>query len=1070
MGKRLITTLLVLLTIGVQAFAQSAVSGKVTDKAGEPLVGVNVLVKGTNAGTMTDLDGNWTIANVESNAVIVFSSIGFSSREVTVGTKKVINVVLEDDTNFLDEVVVVGYGTARRRDLSGSIASVNYANDKNISTLPNPNALSALSSKVAGFSYAPTSSAAGDNTGTMTIRGKNSIPSSVGAGSQSVNQPMLVIDGVISYGSINSVNTSDIESIDVLKDASAAAIYGSRAANGVIIITTKRGTSAKPVVSFNASVSLSDWTRMPKMVTDDETFLKNRFDSYKANNSAFKDKNWADYSSLETAATELMSDVELAAFKDGTRTNWIKEISRTGVGQKYDLSIAGKSKNIAYYVSGDYTRQQGIRLGDDYEKYNFLAKLDMNVNDWLTVGVKVSYLGANSWGQTARIQNATWMSPYSYVMVQTKGYENWYNYWPDGKTASPLVGAGKDDSYLYTDRSGFSSNANGIAYAQIDFPFLKGLSYRITVQGQHNTGRSDVFNNPELWVDTNSTADMDNPSKYNGNAEGSSGMSYSQTWNVDNILTYTKDIKDHHFDLMVGYTREKYNSEGLNVQFKGFSSPTYLGVYKMDVADNANTILKRSRTTWTRAGYLARANYNFKNTYYASAVFRRDGYSGLAEGYKWDNFYGASAAWVLSNERFIKDLGWFDFLKFRASWGQNGASSVSPYQTLATVGVVGTRQGSMSWAWLGNQGNIGIEPFGIPNRSLTWATVEKMNFGLDFTVLNGRLSGNIDGYTGRTTNMIVSRSAPYMTGFKSIYDNVGLVTNNGIEITLNSVNINGDGDKTFRWTSSIVFDSNTNCVKELYGKDYKGVEADDVANAVAYGFDSYYALQVGHPIGSAYDLKKLGIFNSDEEVKGYVNSKGEMIQPNAKAGDIKFEDWNNDGVIDEKDRHFLGSPDPLFTMNIGNTLSWKNFSLYFNFRWAQGNDTHFIWFDPHAFKTNQSSGAQLAAVDPWTETNHSQKYPKRDYNNTLNYQFWNTRSFLKLKDLSLSYTVDPNLLKKVGLGGARVYVAATDLFTITGWSGLDPETGGTIAGDAGSSRFGSNGTYKTVTFGVNLTF
>ena len=294
MGKRLITTLLVLLTIGVQAFAQSAVSGKVTDKAGEPLVGVNVLVKGTNAGTMTDLDGNWTIANVESNAVIVFSSIGFSSREVTVGTKKVINVVLEDDTNFLDEVVVVGYGTARRRDLSGSIASVNYANDKNISTLPNPNALSALSSKVAGFSYAPTSSAAGDNTGTMTIRGKNSIPSSVGAGSQSVNQPMLVIDGVISYGSINSVNTSDIESIDVLKDASAAAIYGSRAANGVIIITTKRGTSAKPVVSFNASVSLSDWTRMPKMVTDDETFLKNRCDSYKANNSAFKGKNWAD--------------------------------------------------------------------------------------------------------------------------------------------------------------------------------------------------------------------------------------------------------------------------------------------------------------------------------------------------------------------------------------------------------------------------------------------------------------------------------------------------------------------------------------------------------------------------------------------------------------------------------------------------------------------------------------------------------------------------------------------------------------------------------------------------------
>lgn len=521
---------------------------------------------------------------------------------------------------------------------------------------------------------------------------------------------------------------------------------------------------------------------------------------------------------------------------------------------------------------------------------------------------------------------------------------------------------------------------------------------------------------------------------------------------------------------MAGYTREKYNTEGLNVEFKGFSSPTYLGVYKMDAADNSNTILKRSRTTWSRVGYLARANYNWRNTYYASVVFRRDGYSGLADGFKWDNFYGASAAWVLSNENFIKDLGWFDFLKFRASWGQNGASSVSPYQTLANVGIVGTRQGSMSWAWLGNQGNLGVEPLGIPNRSLTWATVEKLNFGLDFTTLQGRLSGSIDGYTGRTTNMIVSRSAPYMTGFTSIYDNVGLVTNNGIEVTLNTVNINGDGDKTFRWTSSIVFDSNANCVKELYGKDYKGEEADDVANAVAYGFDNYYALQVGHPIGSAYDLKKLGIFNSEDEIKNYTDKDGNMIQPNAKPGDIKFLDWNEDGVIDEKDRHFIGSPDPLFTLNFGNTISWKNFSLYFNFRWAQGDDTHFLRFDPYAFGTNQSSGAQLAAVDPWTETNHSQTYPKRDYSNSLNYMFWNSRSFLKLKDLSLSYTVNPRLIQKVGLSGARVYVAATDLFTITGWSGLDPETGGTIAGDTGSTRFGSNGTYKTVTFGVNLTF
>ncbi|MBR4755898.1 MAG: carboxypeptidase-like regulatory domain-containing protein, partial [Bacteroidales bacterium] len=344
MSKRFITALLVFLAIGIQAFAQSSVSGKVTDKSGEPLVGVNVLVKGTSNGTMTDLDGNYTLSNLKPGAVLVFSSIGFAAEEITVGSQKTVNVQLKDDAAFLDEVVVVGYGTARKKDVSGAIATVNYGNDMNVASLPNPNALAALSSKVAGLNYAPTTSAAGDNTQTMTIRGKNSIPTggSMSASAQSVNQPLLVIDGVLSYGSINSINTADIESIDVLKDASAAAIYGSRAANGVIIITTKKGTSSAPVINFNGSVSLSDWTRMPKMVSDKETFLKNRFYSKKgAGDDYFKNKTW-NYSSLNDAAQDnLLSTREPEAWKDDQWVNWLDEISRQGVGQKYDLSISG---------------------------------------------------------------------------------------------------------------------------------------------------------------------------------------------------------------------------------------------------------------------------------------------------------------------------------------------------------------------------------------------------------------------------------------------------------------------------------------------------------------------------------------------------------------------------------------------------------------------------------------------------------------------------------------------------------------------------------------------------------
>ena len=430
MSKRFITAMLVFLTLGISAFAQSTVTGRVTDASGEPLVGVNVLVKGTTNGTMTDLDGKYTLSNLRQGAALVFSSIGYASQEVNVGSQRTINVQLKDDAAFLDEVVVVGYGTARKKDVSGAIASVNYGNDKNISNLPNPNALASLSSRVAGFSYDPTSTAGGDNTATMTIRGKNAIPTGgrISSSAQSINQPLLVIDGVLSYGSINSINTADIQSIDVLKDASAAAIYGSRAANGVIIITTKRGMSEKPVVNFNASLSLSDWSRIPKMVTDKETFLKNRFYSQKGNDvDRYLNANWSDYGSLDNAATDLLNAREQMAWKDGQWVNWLDEISRKGVGQKYDVSVGGRAKNISYYVSSDYTRQQGIRKGDDYEKAGVMGKMDINVTDWLTVGAKANYLWANSWGQTAKIQNAFWMSPLSYVYALQPGYENWYN-------------------------------------------------------------------------------------------------------------------------------------------------------------------------------------------------------------------------------------------------------------------------------------------------------------------------------------------------------------------------------------------------------------------------------------------------------------------------------------------------------------------------------------------------------------------------------------------------------------------------------------------------------------------
>ena len=1059
MKSRILLFLGLLSCIGLQMFAQVSVSGKVVDAGGIEMPGVNIAIKGTMVGTMTGADGTFTLSSIPGgkDAVLVFSFIGFRSQEVKVGNQTFINVKLEEDTEQLEEVVVIGYGTARKKDLSGAISNVQMTDE--LAALPNPNVMGSLSSKVAGFRYSPTNSAGGDNFSSLNIRGKNAIPADVSAGQQSVNQPLLIVDGVISFGSINEINTNDIQSVDVLKDASAAAIYGSRAANGVIIITTKRGLSERPVINVNSSWNFSGWSRMPKMVTDEEKFFRNRFYAKQAGGSIPSDAVW----SSDFDRAQLMNTVEYDAYNEGVYTDWLDEISRTGFGQKYDVSVSGRSKIVNYYISGDYTRQKGIRKGDDYEKYNIMTKLDIQAKEWLKIGLKGNYLGAKEWGVPARIQNATWMTPYSYTHARQPGYENWPNSRPDGNSASPFWGSGAGDSHLWTDDQKRNYNINGVAYAQVDFPFLQGLSYRISLNARRNSAMRDVFNDPRIWVNTDNTADMDNPDKFGVNVEGYSYTQLSSTWNVDNIFTYTRDFKNHHVDAMIGYTREASNSELLRTDFKGFSVPTTLGVYKQDLA-NTRTI-RRERTSSSAIGILTRVNYNYKSTYYANFTFRRDGYSAFSAGNKWGNFYGASAAWVLSNENFVKDnADWLDYLKLRFSWGQNGSRSVSPY---ATIGSVGT-----TYTWFGDSASgsaFGLVPSSLPNRSLTWATVEKFNVGIDYNVLAGRLGGAVDVYAGKTTDMLMDRSVPYPTGFQTAKANAGKVTNKGIEITLNSVNIDGDGKEKFRWETNVVFDLNRNEIKSLYGKNYKGEEADDVANAVAYGFDSYYALIIGKPIGAAYDLKKVGGFQSQEEVDNYVDKDGNKIMPNAVPGDLKFEDFNEDGKIDANDRQYLGSMDPLFTINLGNTLSYKNFSLYFNFRWMQGNDTHFLGYNPHAYSIG-GSGAQLDAVDPWTPTNHTNDYPRYGYNNSLNYQYWSPRSFLKLKDLVFSYNFDQKLIKPYGIEGLRLYVSGTDLFTITGWTGLDPEDGGTIAGGPTSSSMGSKGTYRTFTAGINLTF
>ncbi len=1027
------------------------ITGTVVDANGEPVIGANIVETGTTNGTVTDINGRFSL-NVEDNATLKISYIGYLEQHIRTAGQNSFNIVLQEDMQALDEVVVVGYGTARKKDLSGAISNVKFS-DTPMTTLPNPNPFAALSSKVAGLQYLPTKTAGGSNISTMSLRGRNSIPANASDDTQGVNAPLIIVDGSIFYGSISEIQNTDIQSIDVMKDASSAAIYGSRAANGVIIITTKSGASEKPTVSFNSSLKWNSWARKPNLQTDKEKFLERRHLAKIAAGTL------AEGTPVDPAAD--LTKEEYEVYKAGGWVDWLDIISQNAPSQSYSANVSGRSKISSYYLSVGHDKIKGVLKGDDYAKYTVMAKIDTQINTWLKVGLKGNYLNAKSWGTTPSMQAATWMSPFAHTHVRYEGFTSWVEEYPTGTNGqiNPLWGR-ENFSYLWTDKKTVDYNIGGIAYAQIDFPFLKGLSYKLTLNGQRNTSQTDLINNPQLWLDTRTLADLNNPYKNIGNVTGYVRDSHSSNWNIDNLLTYTTDINKHHFDGLLGYTREAYNWEHIRIDFSDFEIPvaTTLGTYGLDLSNADKLLAARQRKSTQAIAYLARVNYNYANRYYLTGNFRRDGFSAFADGRKWGNFFGVSGAWVVSSENFMENTkNWLDFLKLRLSWGQNGSrGGIDAYSTIPSI--------NKRYTWFGNKSVYAMDVTALPNKDLTWATSSKWNIGFDFAFLNNKINGSLDLYTSATNNMVLKRSIPYPAGFGTVDANAGEVTNRGIELTVNTVNLDGDGNKTLRWETNLVFDLNRNKIEKLF--DDKN--SDDYSSVTTYGYDSYYALMVGHSITSAYDYKKLGIFQSQEEIDNYKSKNGSVIQPAAKPGDLKFLDYNGDGKIDTNDRHWIGDMDPLFTMNLGNTFSWKNFSLYFSLRWMQGNETHFLGYDPNGFQISSSSN-QLD-IEPWTKDNPTHKYPRYGYVNSLNYNYWNSRTFVKLKDLSLSYNFNKSLLEKIRLQGLQLYMAATDLFTITGWSGLDPEDGGTTAADMTSTRFGMIPTYRTVSLGVNITF
>ncbi|MCF6356415.1 MAG: TonB-dependent receptor [Draconibacterium sp.] len=1010
------------LLLTVSAMAQPiTIKGTVSDKSGSPIPGVNVVIKGTTTGTITDIDGKYSIDVSSNNDALVISFIGMKTHEISVGGQTEISVTMESDVIGLEEVIAIGYGTTSKKDLTGSVASVRVDNTPLVN-LPNLGALQILQGTTAGVNIGAVTSAGG--TPGLLIRGQNSITGS--------NSPLIVLDGMIFTGGWNEINTNDISSIDVLKDASAAAIYGSRSANGVIIVTTKRGKAGKPTVNINSYWGVQDWTRVPEM-REGEDFLDWRRDNLKL-------------TGVEDLSIEnILGPRELEAYNAGHQMNWMEEVTQFAPIQNYQASISGKTERTNYYVSGNYVDQKGILDDDNFTKASINAKLENTITDWLSYGIDMNYTENDYSGTSPSMYMATWYTPYSYKWVE--GYEDevLQRYPTTSFLYNPYTG-------FYTDDLNKSWSFSGKGFVNVKIPFIEGLNYKFNYSKRKGVGQRGSFTHEMRYANTWKPEDIENPTKFLNSTNGYKQTSTSERWVMDNLLTYKRSFDKHSVDVLVGYTRDQYIGETVRFAGSDFSAlgTSVLGYNGLNLADPAKKSGSTSVYEYSNIGYIGRANYSYNGKYHATVSFRRDGYSAFAEGNKFGNFPGASVAWTISEESFIKDnISSLDYLKLRASYGKNGNQGISPYATTAGVAFGTTIFGETSFNY--------SYPSSLSNKELSWETTAAMNFGLNFSIFGGRLSGDIDIYKSSTTDQLLTRNLPIMTGYGSVPTNIGQVDNKGFELSLNSINIqSSDG---FKWQTGVRFWLNRNKLVSLYGLDANedGVEDNDIGS-------NWF---IGESLGVVYNYTTDGIVQvGDTE---YLETYG------GKPGDVKFVDINGkdedgnltgkpDGKINADDRSIIGNSNPNFRMNISNTINYKSFELYFDFNIVAGGgkENYYMAGNQRAYLGLVPITGNWLNQDYWTEEKPSNTIPRPDYQNSHGYGFYQSRAFARLANLTLSYTFNNKVKETLKVGDLRVFVSGKNLLTFTNWVGLDPEN----AGQIGSS----SPVIRTFTTGINLSF
>jgi TonB-dependent starch-binding outer membrane protein SusC len=956
------------------------VTGTVTDKTGAPMAGVNVVLTGTAHGTITDVSGKYSLDIPQGSKSLTFSFIGMESQEINIGTSTTINLVLAEAATSLQEVVVVGYGTMKKSDLTGSLGSVSI---KEIANLPEPNLFNAVQGKIPGLIINNSDFAPGSDPEIM-IRGINSLSSS--------NTPLIILDGMPFIGGLTQINPSDIQSIDVLKDASSAAIYGSRGSNGVILITTKTGKKGKPVISYQGTIGMASQTKeIP--VLDRDGYIKLRQDIAKINGQT----------NLDPAS--LLFSGELDAYNNGTSTNWQDLISRTAIQQDHQLSISGANDNINYYVSVEHLDQDGIIKGSSYKRNSLRFNGSYDVTKWLKFGAN-SQISSENFGDhvTADVSNAMSMSPLG-KPYNSDGSLNVYPLHPDDFFSNPLDG-------MNADKQDIRTRAIVNLFGLIDVPFVKGLSYRMNYGNTFENRGTNTF-----WP---STSFVGIP-----NSGSADVIANKMTdWTFENILKYNQTFGKHRIDITALYSRQKNVDDIISTHGQSFINDN-LSFYGIGNGKVLRTTF--SNTEWSMESLMGRLNYVYGDKYFVTFTVRTDGYSGFGSNQKYGTFPSVALGWTLSEESFMKDRTPFNFLKLRASYGLNGNQAIPPYRTLSGI------SGGYDY-YLGNSTAIGFYPSSLGNSSLSWESTQTLNIGIDFSLFKDRITGNIDGYFRKATNLLLQRKIPTATGFNTIWDNVASTQNRGLEINIKPKIIS---KPDYSWTANFNFALNRNKILKLLGDNQ-----DDKVN-------KWF---VGHPVDVNYNYVIVGVWQTSDDIT-------HSYMPSAKPGDLKLKDVTKDGQITDADRVIQGSSLPDFTLGLNNEFTYKRFSLSFFIYTVEGgkrNNELLNLSEWLAYRRN------CLDVSYWSLDNPSTKYSSPNYQNPYSLDFLEDLSFIKLKDLTLAYTVPAASLERFKISSLKIFATGNNLLTITKWSGYDPENRSGFLDGYPSQR--------TLSFGVNVSF